>query len=84
MPKTKLCRDPYERGNKLIEERLKGNVGTYGVGNRDAYTEKNFGLSHGTYHRRIKNPGTIDLDTLRRIFDRCRFTDAEILQVFQR
>ena len=38
MPKTTLCRDPYEKGNKLIEERLKGNVGTYGVGNRDAYT----------------------------------------------
>ena len=84
MPKTTLCRDPYEKGKKLIEERQKGNVGTYGVGNRDAYTEKNFGLSHGTYHRRIKDPGTIDLDTLRRIFERCRFTDAEILQVFQR
>ena len=84
MPKTTLCRNPYERGDKLIEERLKGNVGTYGCGNRDAYTEKNFGLTHTTYHRRIKSPGTIDLDTLRRIFEKCNFTDAEILRVFQR
>ena len=84
MPKTTLCRNPYEKGDKLIEERLKGNVGTYGCGNRDAYTEKNFGLTHATYHRRIKSPGTIDLDTLRRIFEKCNFTDAEILRVFQR
>lgn len=68
----------------LIRTRMVGLVGTAGRGDARGYVEKAFGLKYGTYSRRLKTPGELTLNTLRRIAQTCCMTDDEILKLFGR
>ena len=81
MPKVTLNRNKYEAADNLIQRRVRGIVAVNGKGNMRAYAAQLSGLQYNTYNNRMNEPGRLQLDTLRRLFEKCNFTDEEVLQV---
>lgn len=74
----------YSRSDELLRRRITGTVNSDGKGAVINYVKTRFGLGHNTYLRHMANPGDFKLETLRKIFDTCDFSDQDVLLVFGR
>ena len=81
MPKVTLGKNKYEAADNLIQTRVRGIVNVNGKGNTRSYAAQLTGLQYNTYNNRMNEPGKLQLDTLRRLFEKCNFTDEEVLQI---
>lgn len=82
MPKVNLT-SPRMRANKNFTVRVKGITHTCDE-KISMFVPKAFGMPYPTYVRRMRNVEEFKVSELRIIFDKCGFSNEEILQFFCR